>query len=247
MSDPRDLLERKAARFPRTDEPWEKVQRRLNRRQRNRRIGSGALALIIAATGAVGAYRAFGPDSVQIGTSEGFHALWPERSIDDAQATQDRANEGQEIWRLDVDRVARQFATSVLGLASADPVECPGDLICGPRHPESDRQVRHVPTGNPAEYVGISLERLVRRGEGGIWSVTRVAGDTISLMLDPGQNIVVPADLTAITNLPEGTADVFYQYQWGECAPSGGIANVVSVATGGEVAPQQIPVRVDEW
>lgn len=59
MNDTRELLERVGGRFAFPDEAFERLERRRDRKRRNRRIGAGALAIILAIVSFVALTRAF--------------------------------------------------------------------------------------------------------------------------------------------------------------------------------------------
>jgi photosystem II stability/assembly factor-like uncharacterized protein len=58
MSDLREALDQRAARFRPTPDPWERMLRRARRRQRNRRIGAAVVALAVFAGTSFGIWRA---------------------------------------------------------------------------------------------------------------------------------------------------------------------------------------------
>ena len=59
MNDTRELLERVGGRFAFPDEAFERLERRRDRKRRNRRVGAGALAIILALVSFVAVTRAF--------------------------------------------------------------------------------------------------------------------------------------------------------------------------------------------
>ena len=93
MSDPRTILERAARRIdPRTD-AFERLERRRESKARNRRITAGVVALLVAIGGSYAAFSVFRDSSGgTIGAvgDTGFHALWPEVTLADAQSAERR-------------------------------------------------------------------------------------------------------------------------------------------------------------
>jgi photosystem II stability/assembly factor-like uncharacterized protein len=70
MSDLRDLLEQERRRFAMPGDPFRELERRRDRKRRNRRIASGLVALVIAVVGVGGGLYAFRTgDSVEPATS----------------------------------------------------------------------------------------------------------------------------------------------------------------------------------
>src|SRR2546422_4818387 len=66
----RNRLESERRRFRMSDDSFDALERRRDRKRRNRRIASGVVALLIAAAGSIGAFAAFrGSGSVTPGHS----------------------------------------------------------------------------------------------------------------------------------------------------------------------------------
>src|SRR5262245_34636751 len=119
MSELRDRLERLGERAPSSPDAFERLERTRRRRERNRRITAGAVALFVAIAGSVAAFAAFtGSEPQPAGRSDGFVAIWPESTYEEAlevQASVDAA--GQEIqWRASPYETAYRFVDRVLGL-----------------------------------------------------------------------------------------------------------------------------------
>ena len=86
MSDPRSILQRAAERIAPRGDAFERLERRRERKQRNRRITAGVVALLVAVAGSYAAFSVFrNTSSSTVAGSEGFHALWPELTIAEAQ------------------------------------------------------------------------------------------------------------------------------------------------------------------
>ena len=253
MSDMRDLLERKAARFPRTDGAFESVAKRVHRRQRGRRVVAGSIALIVAAVGAFGAYRLTrSTTEPAAGGRTPIPALWPEQTLEDAQAAQARADDGEDTWRLQAQEVATRFARETLGWPVAYPVD-PDTIGVVPAGPLS---IEIEDCGPGADCVEINrllvtIDRLVTDGPTGIWSVVKVDSGALMLQLEPGEEVLVPTTVTVPTNYPNGTTNLMFQYDWrpGECAGGGGLYRDVAVDDGElsfELAPEDINCSADD-
>jgi hypothetical protein len=120
MSELRERLERLGERVPSAPDAFERLERSRHRRERNRRITAGAVALLVAIAGSVAAFAAFTGSEPQVGggPEDGFVAIWPEATYEDAievQASVDAG--GQEIqWRASPYETAYFFVSRVLGL-----------------------------------------------------------------------------------------------------------------------------------
>src|SRR5881397_3404179 len=119
MSDPRTILERAARRIDPRSDAFERLDRRRQRKARNRRITAGVVALLVAIGGSYAAFTVFRGSSGKIaGVGDtGFHALWPEVTLADAQQAQAQADAGDPslAWRLDPKSVAGEFVNQAFG------------------------------------------------------------------------------------------------------------------------------------
>lgn len=149
------------------------------------RMRTVVIAAIVAVAGTWAAFAGLrGIDGSQQGAANGaevFSALWPETSLAEAQQVQERVDAGDPSvqWRTDAGDVALRYAQDVLGwpnpilgLTESDPdtvvVSVHGpDASCSGTGCE-EAQV-------PQSILTVDLQRLVRSGEGGIWSVTAVS------------------------------------------------------------------------
>jgi hypothetical protein len=141
------------------------------------------IALLVAVAGSWGVFQALrstqGVGRGPAGEADAFTALWPETLLADAQQVQERADAGDATvqWRTEAVDVALQYAKEVLGWP---------DPIAGVRAGDDLDRV-YVDLFGPIascsgaaceapqpQQIGVSLtlERLVRSGDGGIWSVT---------------------------------------------------------------------------
>jgi hypothetical protein len=257
MSDPRTILERAARRIDPRADAFERLDRRRERKARNRRITAGVVALLVAIGGSYAAFTVFRGSSGRLGAvgDSGFHALWPEVTLADAQQAQARFEAGDHSldWRLDAGSVAGEFVNqafgwdgfSVQGIDGADltgsgPIEV---LVQSP----TVACVVHVPcpvldqASGPLSAV-VVLDRLVNPG--GIWSVVEVYNPNISLRLpiSPGATIVSGQEYLIPFQVPDGfQAEVGYGYISTDCgggvytnySSSGNAARVFDVGPDG--------------
>jgi hypothetical protein len=110
-----------------------------------------------------------------------FSALWPETSLELAQRTQERADAGDTAvqWRIDSGSVALRYAGEVLAwpdpIAGTTGTDDPDTVIVSVHGPDASCSGAECQEPHPPqEIVTLTLKRLVRPGEGGIWSVTAV-------------------------------------------------------------------------
>ncbi|HEX9312067.1 MAG TPA: hypothetical protein VGA30_04485, partial [Actinomycetota bacterium] len=75
MGDPRDLLDRAAARLELRPHGWERMLELAHRRQRRRRLFAGALALALSATSGAGLWAAFHGTTQTVGGVSNHEAV----------------------------------------------------------------------------------------------------------------------------------------------------------------------------
>jgi hypothetical protein len=233
MSDPRKILERAARRIDPRSDAFERLDRRRQRKARNRRITAGVVALLVAIGGSYAAFTVFRGSSGRLGAvgDTGFHALWPEVTLAEAQQAQAQADAGDPAfaWRLDPKSVAGEFVNQAFGwdgfsaqligggeLTSSGPAEV---LVSSP----TVACVVHVPCpvldqpDSPLSAV-VVLDRLVNPS--GIWSVVEVYDSSISLRLPiaPGATVVSGQEFLVPFQVPDGfQAEVGYGYISTDC------------------------------
>jgi len=213
MSDPKSVLERVGARITPREDAFERLQRYRRRRQRNQRITAGVVAVLVAVAGGVGVWAGFrGGTTVRPGgADEQAVALWPERTLAEIEAAQQRVDGGEDSWRLDAASTAIRFASDVLGwndpMVSIQFVPGPVDAAV------ADVTTPPAPCPAPLEGEPISLTCLGKRAEvslhgftgpGGIWSVTAVRGDRTRIDLDPPFAVLPGQIVEAQVDVPEG-------------------------------------------
>ena len=96
MSDLRTSLERVGERIAPKPDAFERLDRRRRRKQRNQRIAAGVVAALVAVAGSVALYAGFRGGTEQPRGPAGAEivALWPERTLTETTAAQDRADAG---------------------------------------------------------------------------------------------------------------------------------------------------------
>lgn len=152
------------------------------------RVTTVLVAVLVAVAGSWVAFAALrstdGDEQRPAGDPDAFSALWPETSLADAQQIQARADAGDpEVqWRTDAGSVALRYAKEVLGwpdpiagVTATDDSDTVNVSLHGPD--ASCRGAECQEPQPPQTIVTVTLQRLVRAGEGGIWSITAVNGE----------------------------------------------------------------------
>ncbi|MDP9331179.1 MAG: hypothetical protein M3P11_11145 [Actinomycetota bacterium] len=151
------------------------------------RVTAALIAIAIAIAGGWMLHAAFS-DSVRrqpVGNSatDFTSATWPETSLAEAQQVQVRVDAGDPAvqWRTDGAAVALRFGRVVLGwpnpLAGQTATDDPDTVIVSLHGPDASCQGEACSSPSPQSIVTLTLRRLVRSGEGGIWSVTSLDGE----------------------------------------------------------------------
>lgn len=210
MSDLRARLERLGDRARPAPDAFAKLDRVRRRRERNRRIAAGAVALVLALSGSVAVVSAFrGGDATTAGGEQGFLALWPQSTLDDAITAQDSVEAGGPDlqWQLDPQDVALRFADYALGwqnpaMASLTPTGS-GSVDVSIVDVWGSWDIRRRAT--------VTIDRLVG-GESsgvwmstGVWSVIAVRSPEFDLRVDPGGEVVLGEVIAIPTSLADGT------------------------------------------
>jgi hypothetical protein len=210
MSDLRTRLERLGERARPAPDAFAKLDRARRRRDRNRRIAAGSVALLLALGGSIFAISAFrGGESRTADGDEGFFALWPQSTLDGARAAQHGMEAGDPDlqWQLDPQDVALRFADYALGW-------------------QNPAMVSLTPTGSSFVDVSVvdvwgsrdirrqaivTIDRLVG-GESsgvwtstGVWSVIAVRSPEFDLRFGAGGEVVLGDVIAIPTTLPDGT------------------------------------------
>lgn len=166
----------------------------------------------------------------------GFFALWPEHTAQQAQAAQGRADVGEDVWRLDPSPTAERFGEEALGWEEVIVRTCPfeEEPNCGPvRDPEPDGAWRYLSRSAGRSDLIVRLDRLVRSGEGGIWSVSWVGdagkdlpaaferppglGEDPEAQIEPGDELLAGHTVLLRSSRPTPKG-VFTGYvYWGPC------------------------------
>jgi hypothetical protein len=215
MSDLRSRLERIGDRTRIAPDAFERLERARRRRDRNRRITAGTVALLVAIAGSVAAFTAFrsndGGRAVGGGGQAEFFALWPESTYDAALAAQDSvaAGDPSRAWRLDALETAQAFVHEALGWP-----ESPDELVVRTATTSSDGTVTadlangvDPGTCNRPECDGreviVRLRQLVETD--GIWSVVSVESPVFNIPLHTGEDVRLGSELSIAAGWPDGT------------------------------------------
>jgi hypothetical protein len=243
MSDPRTILERAARRIDPRSDAFERLDRRRERKARNRRVTAGVVALLVAIGGSYTAFIVFRGSSGTVSAvgDSGFHALWPEVTLADAQQAQRQflAGDPDLAWRVDAGEVAGRFVHESLGwdgysveAIAGRNTSFPGPVEILVQHITPDQALASAspvpacdpaaaggcPTTEPQDSVVVVLDRLV--DPGGIWSVVEVYDPARSLRMpiSPGATVVSGQEFLIPFQVPDGfQAEVGYGYISTDC------------------------------
>ena len=104
-----------------------------------------------------------------------FPGIFPDLTRYQAEDDQAQVNQGQDAWKLNAAEVARQLATDTHLL------NWPGDaqavVVSGGGSNDSDAIVTVKNPAPPGNTINVSLERLERNTNKGIWEVVAVTAD----------------------------------------------------------------------
>ncbi len=192
MSEVRSLLDREARRVSASQGAMKEMLLRGRGRARRTRVLTIAFALTLAAGSLAGVLAAFsGGRSAQPGAG-GWTGIWPQATLQDAEAAQSRADAGDPAytWELDGKTVLQRFAVDQLGwrgftileITDGSGSDAPGynnesDLS----NPDASGPSRFITIGCDAPGPGVTcpsatvtIQRLLRQDRTGIWSVIKV-------------------------------------------------------------------------
>lgn len=111
-----------------------------------------------------------------------FPGMFPDLTRYQAEADQQEVNQGAQPWKLDAAQTARVFATGLLQMKSTSTVA----VISGGGPHDLDAVVQvTLPSvaggGGPPRPVTLTLSRLEANCAGGIWEVTAVGSENLSI------------------------------------------------------------------
>ena len=139
-----------------------------------------------------------------------FPGIFPDLTRYQAENDQAQVNQGQDAWKLNAAQVAKHMATDTHLL------NWPGDtqavVISGGGSNDSDAVVTVKNPTPPGNMIKVSLERLERNTNKGIWEVVAVTAAEISIITPQSRDILAsPVNVTGTGNAFEGvigTVDV---------------------------------------
>ena len=139
-----------------------------------------------------------------------FPGIFPDLTRYQAENDQAQVNQGQDTWKLNAAQVANHMATNTHLL------NWPGDtqavVVSGGGSNDSDAVVIVKNPAPPGNMIKVSLERLERNTQKGIWEVVSVTAAEISITTPQSRDILAsPVNVTGTGNAFEGvigTVDV---------------------------------------
>lgn len=148
-----------------------------------RRVVAGLVALVIAIAGGWLAFSALNASGGRQATGDGSSSVagWPDASVAEAQKVQAKVDSGapEAQWRTDAAAVALRYGQTVLGwpspLAGVNATDDPDVVVVSLHGPDASCAAPCSGSVSPQSIAILTLQRLVRKGDGGVWSVTSVA------------------------------------------------------------------------
>ncbi|HWZ17525.1 MAG TPA: Gmad2 immunoglobulin-like domain-containing protein [Ktedonobacteraceae bacterium] len=139
-----------------------------------------------------------------------FPGIFPDLTRYQAEDDQAQVNHGQDAWKLNAAEVARNLATETHLLNWPDDTQAV--VVSGGGSNDSDAVVTVKNPAPPGDIIRVSLERLERNINQGIWEVVAVTASAISITAPQSRDILTsPMKVTGTGNAFEGvigTVDV---------------------------------------
>lgn len=215
MTEVRVALDQEASRILADPRAYQEVLDRVRRRERGRRLGAIAVALLVSTAGLGGTLtllsnRALGP------TSGEATPLWPQANFEQAKGAQERADAGDPgfTWQLGGREVVERFAIEQLGwsgvwfheIENKDEIAADVGPFDDPVRLSAQGQLGSVRVfvtaceaipGNQCAAAYVTVERLVRDDETGVWTVIDV--DSTSVAYPEPVSAESPLERSAMT------------------------------------------------
>jgi hypothetical protein len=226
MRELRERLERIGERVPPAPDAFERLERARRRRERNRRITAGALALLVAIAGSVAAFAAFSGSEPQVAGSgdDGFVAIWPESTYEEAVEVQASVDAGaqENQWRASPYETAYRFVDRVLGLLPDRNMAAPEPLGDGlstvvVRTRSTSCTTPATEADCPSQEIGLVLRQLDDSPKG-IWSVVSVRTAGFPEIPAVGAELVAGDPVEIATEIPSDQSVYVAFVGLGACA-----------------------------
>jgi len=136
-----------------------------------------------------------------------FPGIFPDLTRYQAEDDQAQVNQGKDAWKLNAAEVARHLATDTHLL------NWPGDtqavVVSGGGSNDSDAVVKVKNPALPGDMIRVSLERLERNINQGIWEVVAVTASNISITTPQSRDILTsPMNVAGTGNAFEGVIGI---------------------------------------
>jgi len=139
-----------------------------------------------------------------------FPGIFPDLTRYQAEVDQIQVNQGHDTWKLNAAEVARNLATDTHLLSW--PVGTQAVIVSGGGSNNSDAVVTVKNPAPPGDMIRVTLERLERNTNQGIWEVVAVTANDISITTPQSRDILTsPMNVAGTGNAFEGvigTVDV---------------------------------------
>ncbi len=250
--DLRSRLDRLGERVPDRSDAFERLIQVRERKQRNRRRGGLAIGLAVVLVGSLVAVNTLRETGTPVPRSSDTPnvpvawqppdvlTIWPEDSMQDAtkgtlsaQDVQAAVDDGDPDlqWRLDPEQVAERFGLDFLGWSSADA----HDLEQGDSRVTAT--LTPCPQAEACRPIGELQVVLVQPGRsdaGGVWSVSSVVSEDLTIDIAPMDESAALAERSAIDvelTLPENTVANVGLAAANPCAQTASLAPQLAAGT----------------
>ncbi len=132
-----------------------------------------------------------------------FPGIFPDLTRYQAEEDQSQVNQGKDAWKLNAAEVARNLATDIHLLNWPNDVQAA--VVSGGGSSDTDAIVTVKNPAPPGDMIRVSLERLERNTNHGIWEVIAVTAKNISITAPQSRDILTsPMNVTGTGNAFEG-------------------------------------------
>lgn len=132
-----------------------------------------------------------------------FPAIFPDLTRYQAEVAQQAVNQGQQPWRLSATQTAQALAADQ-NLLKWNP-NAPATIVSGGGQHDTDAVVNVKNTNAVSNTITVTMSRLEGNSNGGIWEVTSVTTNGMSITAPPARNLLTsPTTVTGTGSAFEG-------------------------------------------
>lgn len=130
-----------------------------------------------------------------------FSGIFPDLTRYQAEADQVQVNQGQQSWKLSATTTAQNFGARLLTWDS----NAPATIVSGGGQGDAQAVVKLKNTTAGSQEITLTMSRLEGNTNGGIWIITAVAADGMSITQPQSASLLsTPATVTGMGNAFEG-------------------------------------------